>query len=218
MSSCWTCKGLQYHILLFIHLWIHLCYSWIRIRMIVNIQWKRSVFFCSVSRGRTISKGSDKGRVSDKRPSSQSYGFSSSHVWMWELDDKDSWMQNWCFWTVVLEKTLESSLDCKEIQPVNLKGNQSWIVSGRTDTEAETPILQPPDVKNWLLGKNPDAGKDWRKEEKRMTDDEMVGWHHWLDVREFEQALGIGDGQGSLACCSPWSLKESDTTKWLNKL
>ena len=150
---------------------------------------------------------------------SQSYGFSSGHIWMWELDHKESWeLKNWCFWTVVLEKTLESSLDCKEIQPVNLKGNQSWIVSGRTDTEAETPILQPPDVKNWLLRKNPDAGKDWRKEEKRMTDDEMVGWHHWLDVREFEQALGIGDGQGSLACCSPWSLKESDMTKWLNKL
>ena len=155
----------------------------------------------------------------NKSPSSQSYGFSSSHVWMWELDHKESWVtRNWCFWTAVLEKTLESSLDCKEIQPVNLKGNQSWIVSGRTDTEAETPILQPPDVKNWLLGKNPDAGKDWRKEEKRMTDDEMVGWHHWLDVHEFEQPLGISDGQGSLVCCSPWSIKESDTTKWLNKL
>ena len=108
----------------------------------------------------------------NKGPSSQSYGFSSSHVWMWELDYKESWApKNWCFWTVVLEKTLESPLDCKEIQPVHPKGSQSWIFIGRTDAEAETPILWPPDAKNWLLGKDPDAGKDWRRGEKGMTED-----------------------------------------------
>ena len=134
---------------------------------------------------------------------------------MWELDYKESWvLKNWCFWTVVLEKSLESPLDCKEIKPVNTKGNQSWILIGRTDAEAS--ILWPPDVKKWLLGKDPDAGKDWRQEEKGMTEDEMVGWHHWLDGHEFEQARGDGDGQGSLSCCSPWGHKESDTTEWLN--
>ena len=141
----------------------------------------------------------------DKGPSSQSYGFSSSHVWMWELDHKESWMlKNWCFWTVVLEKTLESPLDCKEIHPVNSKGNQSWIFIGRTDAKAEVPILWPPDTKNWLTGKDPDSGKDWRQEEKWMTEDEMVIWHHRLDGHEFEQAPGVGDGQGNLACCSLW--------------
>ena len=143
--------------------------------------------------------------------SSQSYGFSSSHVWMWELDHKESWVpKNWCFWTVVLEKTLESPLDCKESQPVNPKGNQSWIFIGRTDAEAETLILWLPDVKNWLIWKDPDAGKDWRWEEKGMTEDEMVGWHHWLDGHEFEHAPGVGDGQGSLVCCNPWGCKEPD--------
>ena len=113
-------------------------------------------------------------------------GFSSSHVWMWELDYKESWVpKNWCFWTVVLE-TFESPLDCKEIQPVHPKGNQSWIVIERTDIEAETLILWPPDVKNWLTGKDPDARKDWRWEEKGMTEDEMVGWHHQLNGLEFE--------------------------------
>ena len=141
----------------------------------------------------------------NKGPSSQSYGFSSSHVWMWELDYKESWvLKNWYFWTVMLEKTLESLLDCKEIQPVHPKGNQSWMFIGRTDTEAETPILWPPDVKNWLIWKDPDAGKDWRREEKGTTENGMVGWHHRLDGCEFEQALGIVDGQGSLAYCSPW--------------
>ena len=121
----------------------------------------------------------------DKDPSSQSYGFSSSHVWMWELDHKESWvLKNWYFWTVVLDKTLESPLDCKEIQPVHPKGNQSWIFIGRTDVEAETLILWSP-VKNWLIGKDPDAGKDWGQEEKGMTEAEMVGWHHWLR-NEFE--------------------------------
>ena len=115
--------------------------------------------------------------------------------------------KNLCFWTVVLEKTLESPLDCKEIQPVHPKGNQSWILIGRTDAEAETPILRPPDVKNWLTGKDPDAGKDWRQEEKGTTEDEMVGWHHQLEGHEFEQAPGVDDGQGSLACCCPWVAK-----------
>ena len=141
----------------------------------------------------------------NKSISSQGYGFSNSHVWMWELDYKDSWvLKNWCFWTVVLEKTLESPLDCKEIQPVHSKGDQSWVFIGRTAAEAETPILWPPDVKSWLIGKAPDAGKDWRQEEKGTTEDEMVGWHHWLNGLEFEEAPGVGDGQGGLACCSPW--------------
>ena len=120
-------------------------------------------------------------------PSSQSYGFSISHVWMWELDHKESWaLKNWYFWTVVLEKTLENRLDCKEIKPINPKGNQSWMFIGRTDAEAETPILWPPDAKNWLTGKDPDAGKDWRLEEKGTTEDEMVGWHHQLNGHKFE--------------------------------
>ena len=123
----------------------------------------------------------------NKGLSSQSYGFSSSHVWMWELDYKESWaLKNWCFWTVVLEKTLESPLDCKEVQPVHLKVNQSWMFIGMTDAEAETPILWPPDAKSWLIWKNPDPGKDWRQEQKRMTEDEMFGWHHQLDGHEFE--------------------------------
>ena len=147
------------------------------------------------------------------------YGFSSSHVWMWELDYKESWLlKNWCFWTVVLEKTLESPLDCRENQPVNPNGNQSWTFIRRTDVEAETPILWPLDMKKWLIGKDLDAGKDWRQEEKGTTEDEMVGWHHWLDGHEFEQALGVGDRQGSLVCGSPWCHKESYTAEWLNEL
>ena len=123
----------------------------------------------------------------DKGLSSQSYGFSSSHVWMWESDHKESWvLKNWCFWSVVLEKTLESPLDGKVIKPVHPKGNQSWIFIGHTDAEAETPILWPPDAKNWLIEKDPDAGKDWRQEEKRLTEDKMVEWHHWLDGHEFD--------------------------------
>ena len=114
---------------------------------------------------------------------------------MWELDYKESWApKNWCFWTVVLEKTLESPLDCKEIQPVHPKENQSWIFFGRMNAEAETPILWPPDAKHWLIGKDPDAEKDWRQKEKGMIEDEMVGWHHRLDGHESEQALGVGDG------------------------
>ena len=123
----------------------------------------------------------------NKGPPSESYGFSSGHVWMWELDSKESWaLKNWCFWTVVLERTVESPLHCKEIQPVNPKGDQSWVFIGRTDAEAETPLLWPPDAKNGLLGKDPDAGKDWRQEEKGMTENEMVGWHHRLIGYEFE--------------------------------
>ena len=152
-----------------------------------------------------------------KGPSSQGYGFSSSHVWRWELDYKESLaVKTWCFWTGVLEKTLESSLDCKEIRAVNPKWNQPWIFIERTNVEAETPILWPPDVKNWLLGKDPDAGRDWGQEEKRTTEDEMAGWHHWLDECESEWTPGVGDGQGGLACCDSWGRKESDTTERLN--
>ena len=125
--------------------------------------------------------------ITNKGLSIQTYGFFSSHIWMWELDNKASWvLKNWCFWNAVLDKTLMGPLDWKEIQPVNLKGNQSWIFIGRTDdAEAETPIFWPPDAKNWLIWKDPDAGKDWRQEEKVMTEDEMVGWHHWHDEYEF---------------------------------
>ena len=137
-------------------------------------------------------------------------GFCNNHVWIWELHCKESWApKNWCFWTMMLDKTLESHLDSKEIKPVNPKGNQSWIFIGRTDAEAEAPILWPPDVKNWLIGKDPDAGKEWRQEEKGMTEDGIVGWHHWLNGHAIEQAPGVGDGQGSLACCSPCGHKES---------
>ena len=144
-------------------------------------------------------------------------GFSSSHIQIWELEFKENWVQkNWCFWTVVLEKTLESPLDCMVIQPVHPKGTQSWIFIGRTDSEAETPILWPPECEELTHLKRP-----WRWERLKMgvegmTGNEMVGWHHWLDGHEFEQALGFSDGQESLACCSPWGCKESDTTKWLN--
>ena len=140
----------------------------------------------------------------DKGLSSQSYGFSSSNVWVWELDYKESWaLKNWCSWTVVLEKTLESPLDCKEIHSVCPKGNESWIFIGRTDAKAATPVLWPPDGKNWLIWKDLDAGKVWRWEKKGTAEDEMVGWHHRPDGHEFEQASGVGDGQGSLVCYSP---------------
>ena len=149
----------------------------------------------------------------NKGPSSQGYVFFSGHVLMWELDYKESWApKNWCFWTVVLEKTLESPLESKEIQPVHPKGDQSWMFIGRTDVEAETPILWPPNVKRWLIWKDPDAGKDWGQEEKRMTEDAMVGWHHWLKGHGFGWSLEVGDGQGGLACCGSWGHRESDTT------
>ena len=148
-----------------------------------------------------------------KGPYSQSYGFSSSHVWTWGLDHKEGWApKKWCFWIVVLEKTLEISLDIKEIKQVNPKGNQPWIFIGRTDAEVDALAFWSPDAKRQLIGKDPDAGKDWRKEEKGATEDEMVEWQHWLNEHEFEQTLGDGKGQGSLACCSPWSCRELDTT------
>ena len=149
-------------------------------------------------------------------PSSQGYGFSSSHVWMWELDYKESWVpKNWCFWTVVLEKTLESPLDCKDIQPVHSQGDQSWVFIGRTDVEAEIPILWPPDVKSWLIGKDPDAGKDWGQK-KGTTEDKMFGWHHWLNGHGFGWTPGVGDGHGGLVCCSSRGHKESDIAEQLN--
>ena len=129
----------------------------------------------------------------------------------------ESWVpKNWCFWTVVLEKTLESPLDCKEMKPFNPEGDQSWIFIGRIEAETEAPILWPPDTKNWLIWKDPDARKDWGQEEKGATDNEMVGWHHRFNEHEFEQAPGVSDGQGSLVCCNPWGHKESDMTEWLN--
>ena len=144
--------------------------------------------------------------------------FSSGHVWMWELDCEESWVpKNWCFWTAVLEKTLESPLDCKEIQPVHPKGDQSWVSTGRTDVEAESPILWPPDLKSWFIGKDPDAGKDWGQEEKGMPEDEIDGWMvsstHWTWVWV---DYGSWDGQGGLACCGSWGRKESDRTERLN--
>ena len=139
-----------------------------------------------------------------------------------KLDHKESWvLKSWCFWTMVLEKTLKSPLDCKEIQPVHPKGNQSWIFTGRTDVEAETPIVWPTDMMTWLIWKDPDAGKDWRQEEKGTTEDEIVGWHHRLDGHESEQAPGVGDGQWGLAWCGPWGRKESDMTErltWTEKI
>ena len=142
--------------------------------------------------------------------------FSSGHVWMWELDYKESWAQkNWCFWTVELKKALKSPLDCEESQPVHPKGDQSWVFIGRTDVEAEIPILWPPDAKSWLIGKDPDAGRGWGQEEKGMTEDEMAGWHHRLNGHGFRWTPGVGDGQGSLVCCGSWGHKESDTTERL---
>ena len=158
----------------------------------------------------------------DKDLSSQGYDFFSSYVWMWEMDYKESWVpKNWCFWTMVFEKTVESPLDFK-IKPVNPKGNQSWIFIGRTDAEAETPILWPPDAKNWLIGKDPDAGKDWRLEEKGTTEDEMVGWHHQLDGHEFEWTPVVGDGWDAW-CAVVHGVTKSQTqlgnwTEWLFEL
>ena len=153
-----------------------------------------------------------------KGRSSQGYGFSSGHVWMWELECEEGWVtKNWCFWTVVL-KTLVSPLDYKEIQPVHSKGDHSRVFFGKNDAKAETPVHSPPDAKSWLIGKDSDAGRDWRQKEKGMTEDEMAGWHHWLDGHESEWTPRVGDGQGGLACCDSWGCKESDTTEWLNWL
>ena len=143
--------------------------------------------------------------------------FSSGHIWMWELDCEQRWApKNWCFWTAVLEETLESPLDCKDIQPVYSEGDQPWDFFGRNDAKAETPVLWPSHTKSWLIGKDSDAGRDWGQEEKGTTEDEMAGRHHRLNGREFEWTPGDGDGQGGLACCDSWGRKESDMTEWLN--
>ena len=163
----------------------------------------------------SILKIRDRPHFADKGPYGQSYDFSSSHAEVWELNHTEGWaLKNWCFRNV-LEKTLGGPLDCTEIKAVNPKGNQPWLYIGRTDAKAEAPILWPPDVKSWLSGKDPDAGKDWGQK-KGTTEDDMVGWHHQHDGHEFEQAPGVGDGQGSLVCCSLWGCKELDTTWWLN--
>ena len=136
---------------------------------------------------------------------------------MWELDCEEGWApKNWCFWTVVLEKTLESPLDCKEMQLVHSEGEQPWDFFGRNDAKAETPVLWPPHAKSWLIGKDCDAGRDWGQEEKGMTEDEMAGWHYQLDGHESEWTPGVGDGQGGLVCCDSWGCKESDRTEQLN--
>ena len=136
---------------------------------------------------------------------------------MLELDCEESWVpKNWCFWTVVLEKTLESPLDCKEIQPVHSEGDRPWDFFGRNDAKAETPVLWPPHAKSWLIGKDSDSGRDWGQEEKGMTEDEMAGWNYRLDECDFEWTPGNGDGQGGLACCNSWARKELDMTEWLN--
>ena len=153
----------------------------------------------------------------NKGPSHQGYGFSSCPVWMWELDYKESWVtKNWCFWTVLLEKTLESALDCKEIQPFHSSWDQSWVFNGGTDVEAETPILWPSDVESWLIWKYSDAAKDWGQEEKGTTEDEMVEWRHWHNGCGFVWTPGVGDGQGGLSCCGSWSRRGLDTTERLN--
>ena len=138
-------------------------------------------------------------------------------LWIRELDCEESWaLKNWCFWTVVLEKTLKSPLDGKEIQPVHPKGHQSWVFIGRTNAEGETPVLWPPHVKSWLIGKDSDARRDWGQEEKGTTQDEMAGWHHRLDGCESGKTPGVGGGQGGMVCCNSWGRKELDTTEWLN--
>ena len=153
----------------------------------------------------------------NKGPSSQGYGFSSGHVWMWELDNTEGWLpKNWCLQIVKPKKTLESSLYGQEIKPVNPEGNQPWIFIGKSNAKAEAPILWPPDAKNRLIGKDIDVGKGWRQKEKRAKEDEIVTWHHWFNGHEFEPILGDSEGQGSLACNSPWGCKESDTAYQLN--
>ena len=146
----------------------------------------------------------------------QGYGFSSDQVWMWELDCEESWApKNWCFWTVVLEKTQKSPLECKEIQPVHSE-DQPWVYFGGNDAEAATPVFWPPHAKCWRIGKDSDAGRDWGQEKKGTIEDEMAEWHHWLNGCDSELTPGVGDGQGGLACCDSWGRKESDTTEWLN--
>ena len=149
----------------------------------------------------------------NKGPSSQNYGFSNSCVQMWDLDHKEGRaLKNWCFWIMVQEKTLDNPSNSKEIKPVNLKGNQPWVFIGRTEAEAEAPILRPPDMKSGLTRKDPEAGKYWGQEEKGVTEDEIVRYHHQPNEHEFEQTLGDSEGQESLVCYSPWGRKESDTS------
>ena len=165
----------------------------------------------------SVLKRRDRYYFANKGPYSQSYGFSSSHVWMWEFDHEEGWaLKNWCFQTVVLNKTLKSHLGSKEIKPVNPEGNQPWIFIGRTEAEAEATIHWPPDTENWFIGKDPDAGKDWGQKEKEATENEVVEWHPQHNGLEFEQIWGDGEGQGSLACCSLWGRKECDMTQQLN--
>ena len=186
-----------------------MCYSanWLLVEPKTLIPWKKSY-----DQPRQHIK-KQRHYFANKGPSSQGYGFPVVMYGYesWTIKKAECWRTDA---PTVLEKTPESSLDCKEIQPVNPKGNQSWLFTGRTYVEAETPILCPPDAENWLIGKDPDAGKDRRQE--KGTEDEMVRWHHWLDGHEFEEAPGVADGQGSLVCCSPWRHKESDTTEWVN--
>ena len=190
-------------------------------RITVEGDWSREIKRCLLL-GRKAMANLDshikkqRHHFADKGPYSQSYGFSDTHVMVWMLDHKEGWVsKNWCFQIVVLEKTLESPSDCKEIkeiQPVNSKGNQPWIVIGRINAKAKAPILWPPGVKSWLIGKDPDAGKGWRQKEKRAAEDEIVRWHHWLNGHEFEQTPRYSEGQGNLVCCSSWGRKELDTT------
>ena len=155
----------------------------------------------------------------DKGLYSQGYGLPSGHIWFWELERKEGWApENWWFRTLVLEKTFESPLDSKKIKPVSPKGNQPWILIGRTEAEAEAPVFSSPDANSRLIGQVLDSGQDWAQKEKRVSEDEMAGWHHWCNGHELEQIPGDGEGQGSLACCSPWGLKESDPTGWLNSI
>ena len=145
------------------------------------------------------------------------YVYYCGHVWMWELDCEEGWTpKNWCVWTVVLEKTLESPWDCKEIQRIHSEGDQPWDFFGRNDAKAEIPVLWPPHAKSWLIGKDSDAGRDWGQEEKGTTEDEMARWHHGLDGRESEWTAAVGDGQGGLVHCDSWGRKESDMTERLN--
>ena len=165
----------------------------------------------------SIFKSRDINYFANKVPSSQGYGFPSCHVWMWESDCKESWvLKHRCFGTVVLEKTLESHLDCKEIQPTHSEGGQPWNRFGWNDAKSETPVLWPLHAKSWLIGKDSDAGKDWGQEEKRTTEDEMAGWHHWLDGHVSEWTPRVADGQGGLACCDSWRRRDSDKTERLN--